>query len=50
MTTDCKECKYFKDIMGLKTCRKQNQILNDNVVGCYGGEKGWLMKQDFIMG
>ena len=38
-TTRCTDCKYFKEIYGVKTCKKNAKILDINVCGCYGGEK-----------
>lgn len=38
-TIYCSECKYFRNIQGVKTCGKFKNIINENAIGCYSGEK-----------
>ena len=38
-TTKCSECKFYKNILGIGTCGKYNEFLENNKTGCYSGEK-----------
>lgn len=38
-TSKCVECKYFENINGVRTCRKQKTILDEKIAGCLSGEK-----------
>ena len=37
--TECLECKFYKNINGIRTCGKQHKFLKSNVSGCYSGER-----------
>ena len=39
ITTECKECYYFKEIIGAKTCGLYHRFLEERAVGCLGGWK-----------